>query len=294
MMIKKIRKAIFGTATAALALSPMAASAADTQPGDFIAAPPGTNGILLYGIYGNNDGATIGGVDLPASLESYVIMPRYVYFFEVGGMTADINVLLPMGKLSNGSLGGADLGSADGFGDLTVAATLWLVNNPASNRYMGVAGYLNFPTGSYDPDDALNLGSNRVSGTLQLGGVYGLSEKWYLDLVGDVTLYGDNRNANGAGGILSQDPTYTVQSWINYQSTDKLRLSLGYGGYWGGDQSLDDVANGITSEKQQVRAAATISITPTLQLLGQINHDFDVKGGFKQDVSALFRIMKVF
>lgn len=293
-MITKQYRNIFTAVAIFATMTPGIASAADTQPGDFIPAPPGTQGFLLYGFYSHYDDATFSESTIPATLESYVIMPRYVYFYDIAGMTADINVLVPIGKLAHASVGGVPLHGTEGFGDLTVAGTLWLVNDPKANRYLALAGYLNFPTGSYVAGNDLNLGSNRYSGTLQLGSIYGLNDKWFLEFVVDATAYADNDDVDGKGATLSQDPTYTFQSWVNYQAFEKVRLSLGYAAYWGGEQTVNGLANGITSEKQQVRAAITYSIAPTVQVLAQVNHDFDVTGGLHQNTSGLIRLMNLF
>lgn len=270
------------------------AMAIDTQPGDFIAAPAGTTGVLFYGSYGTSDGAVVNGKDVSGSLDTYVGIPRVVHFFDVGGFTADINVLLPVGSLQNASLGGASLGRASGVGDLNVVGTFWFVNEPKTNRYLAVAGYLSIPTGNYDPFAPLSMGANRWSGALQLGGVYGLTDRWFIEGVTDITVYGDNSNYDGFHGVMSQDPTITAQAWLTFKATDRVNLSVGYGAYWGGAQALNGANLGFNSEKQQVRAAVSVFVTPTFQVLGQLNHDFAVQGGFDQGFSSLIRFMQLF
>lgn len=270
------------------------AFAVDTQPLDFIPLPPGSNGALTYFNYGHNDGVVIGGTETTGSLETFAITPRYVHFFDVGGYTADVNILLPYISLNDGDIGGFNLGDSSGVGDLSIVGTFWFLNDSENRRHAAVAAYLNVPTGDYDPLKPLNTGSNRVSASLQLGGTFGVAPQWSLDAVADVTVYGDNRNSDGSGGILSQDPTVTAQTWLTYHASDKLNLSAGYGIYGGGEQQLNDVSNGFNSKKQQVRLAASYFVTPTVQILGQVNHDFDVDGGFVQDTSALVRIFKMF
>ncbi|STV71642.1 QbdB protein [Klebsiella michiganensis] len=49
-----------------------------------------------------------------------------------GGFTVAPQVLMPYGRLFNGSLGGARLDSASGLGDPILAAPVWLVNNPST------------------------------------------------------------------------------------------------------------------------------------------------------------------
>ena len=96
-------------------MSACVAWAVDTQPLDFIPLPPGSNGALLYLNYGHNDGVVIDGEETTGSLETFAITPRYVYFFDVGGYTADVNILLPYVSLNDGDLSGFKLDSASGW-----------------------------------------------------------------------------------------------------------------------------------------------------------------------------------
>lgn len=276
----------FGTDKHALAI--------DTQPGDFIAAPPGTTGVVFYGNYGTSDGAVVNGKSISGNLDTYVGAPRVVHFFDVGGFTADMNLMLPVGSLQNASLGGVSLGKASGVGDLNIVGTFWFIDEPKTNRYLALAGYLSIPTGNYDPFAPLNMGANRWSGALQLGGIYGLTDRWFIEGVTDITVYGNNSNYDGFHGVMSQDPTITAQTWLTFKATDRVNLSVGYGAYWGGAQALNGTNLGFNSEKQQVRAAVALFVTPTFQVLGQVNHDFAVQGGFDQGFSSLIRVMQLF
>jgi len=270
------------------------AFAVDTQPWDFVAAPPRTSGVVLYSTYGSADRAITNGVKTDAQLYSFVNIVRAVHYFKFLGHTVDLNILLPVGFLKDGRIGSTSLGDASGIGDLSIVGAAWLVNQPERQFYVVAAGYLSVPTGSYKPGQPLNLGGNRVTYSLQLGATYGLGARWLAEGVVDVTFYGDNHNVDGSGGKLSQDHTYAGQAWLSYQLTQSFKVSAGYGINFGGDQKVNGVANGFTSQKQQVRAAATYFLTPTTGILGQVNHDFEVKGGFEQDISFLLRLMKLF
>lgn len=269
------------------------ASAIDTQPLDFIPAPPGTNGALLYGLYSNSNGAHINGAPVQGTLDSYVLISRYVHYFDLFGATANFNFLLPVGSMQRASVGGASMGDTTGVGDLEAIGTLWLVNNPTEGKYLAIAGYLGVPTGSYNANEQLNMGGNRLFEAIQLGGVYRFAKGWFIEGVADVTFYGDNTKYGSDWHTLCQETTYTVQTWLTYAATDKLNLSVGYGGYWGGAQSANGTPLGFNSEKQQVRVAASYFLTPTFQVLAQLNHDFAVSGGFDQNFSGTLRLVKI-
>jgi hypothetical protein len=132
---------------------------------------------------------------------------------DVGGFTVAPQVLLPYGRLYNGSLNGVRLDSASGLGDPILAAPVWLVNNPSTT--FAIVPYLYLPAGSYDAGRTLNVGENRWKFDLQLGGVQQLGNGFATQLSTDVMWYGVNDDATGIGtGRLKQDNTYQFQGWV--------------------------------------------------------------------------------
>lgn len=290
-MKKSLKNLMAGTAIVMVTSIP--AVAVDTQPLDVIPAPAGTAVLLSYTTTAKGNSFNVFGVESDADLDIIVQSARYAYYFDVAGYRASFNIIQPYLKME-GSVGADSLGSASGFGDVVFIGGFWFRNDPERQRYASIFLYHTSPIGSYKADRPLNPGSNRTSTSLQFAASTGIGEKWFAEGIIDATIYTDNTNSNGAGDVLSQDTLYTGQGWLTYMSSPTTTFSAGYGIYSGGDQQLNGVYNGFNSKKQQVRLAATTWVTPTTQVLGQISHDFDVKGGFKQDSIFMLRLMKIF
>lgn len=271
-----------------------AALAADAQPRDFLPAPAGTHLGLLYYLHGSSDTfVDSNGNDVPGSgLDTDIGIARYVYFFDIGDMRADINVVQPFGGLSNMSIGGVPLASDDfSLGDTSIVATVWPLNDPENNRYFAVATYLTLPTGEYEPGVA-SLGSNRWSMTVQPAYYFSLSPQWSVDLVGDVTIYGDNDN--GPGGVtIAKDPNFTALGWLNYHVSDVTTVSFGVSTTWGGEETWGGVARD-ESKVTTVRAAWSQMLNPSTQMLVEVGADVDAENNFERDVEAVFRLAKFF
>lgn len=267
--------------------------AADGQPRDFLPAPAGTNLALLY--YLNSSSDTFidsNGNEIPGSgLDTNIGIARYVYFFDIGNMRADINVVQPFGGLSNLSIG-TPLDSDDfSLGDTSIVATVWPLNDPENNRYFAVATYLTLPTGEYDPNIA-SLGSNRWSVTVQPAYLFNIAPKWSVDLVGDVTVYGDNND--GPGGVtIEKDPSYTALGWLNYHASDATTMSFGVSTTTGGEETWGGVKRG-DSKTTTVRAAWSQMLNPTTQMVVELGTDVDAENSFERDTTALFRVAKFF
>ncbi len=286
-----------------LALPMLAAGpayAVDLDALDLVPAPPGTDAVLSYttfttrGSYVPNGGSAI---EDGTKLNSLVGIFRYVHYMDVGGFTVAPQVLLPYGGLFDGSLGGASLESATGFGDPIFAAPVWLLNNKPTGTNFAIVPYLFVPLGSYDAGEALNLGENRWKFDLQAGGTQDLGNGFTLQASADVMWYGKNSDALGRGdGDLKQDNTYQAQIWLSYTppSDKSWNFAVGYSKLWGGVQYLDGVENGTATKADQIRLEVSKFLAPTFQVQGLVQRDLAVEGGFKEDLRATIRFMKVF
>lgn len=164
-------------------LATIPAHAVDLNSQDLIPAPAGTDAILAYFTYATRDSFTpTGGDEIKqgTGMDSFVSIFRYVHYMDVGGFTVAPQVLMPYGRLYNGSLGGVRLDSASGLGDPILAAPVWLVNNPSTT--FALVPYLYVPAGSYDAGRTLNVGENRWKFDLQLGGVQQLGNGFATQL----------------------------------------------------------------------------------------------------------------
>jgi len=282
------------TASALTQFSGGQAVAADAQPRDFLPAPAGTHLGLLYYLNGSSDTfVDADGNEVPGSgLDVNIGIARYVYFFDIGNMRADINVVQPFGGLNNMSIGGTSFATDDfALGDTSIVATVWPLNDPENNRYFAVATYLTLPTGDYDPDVA-SLGSNRWSMTVQPAYYFNINPQWSVDLVGDVTIYGDNDE--GPGGItIEKDPTYTALGWLNYHASAETTFSAGLSTTWGGAETRGGV-KGEASKVTTTRVAWSQMLNPTTQFVAEIGTDVKAENNFERKTEAVFRIAKFF
>jgi len=275
------------------------AHAIDVDPGDYTAAPAGTFLALGYAQWATRNELNVLGVGTlkPGyKLDSAVNIARFVQFVDIGGIIVDPQILLPFGSLYNANLGGVRVPDSNGMADPILAATAWLVNkpDPVYSTYLGVTPYVTIPLGTYHRNNPINLGENRWKGTLQFGLIQGIAPNLLVDLIGDVTFYGSNADANALGQRLTESPSSQLQSWLRYNVNPKLSLAAGYSYTFGGNQYLNGVSNGLRTEFQQIRGSLQYMMAPDWQIQAQIIHDFGVHGGFPQDIGVRLRILKIF
>lgn len=202
--------------------------------------------------------------DIDIDSDLYVL--GYLRSQAILGRTVHWQALLPAGSQSTNSPLPVSTNRtfADGLGDVSIGATINLLGAPelpvreALRHEVDLSVNLGilatFPTGSYDSNEALNMGSNRWSTRISLPIIKSLtdwvpSRRTTLEVTPSILIFGDNDNS--LGNTIKQDPVYSVEMHLTRDMTSKAFISLDYTWVDGGDQKLTDnttgVLNGMTS-----------------------------------------------
>lgn len=275
--------------------SPMMAWGIDVDSADFMPAPEGTTMGLLYAQYAKRDRLYQDGkqvLDDP-SLNSTIGIARLVHYMKFNEITVAPQFLLPFGKLDAGEDTVA-LGKKSGIGDIIVATPFWLINDVNSRSYLVFAPYLALPTGKYDHEDPLNLGENRWKFTFQVGAVKGFSEKWYVDLTGDVTFYGKNDDYGATNSMMEQDPLYQGQIYLRHQFSPTANGFVGLSQTFGGETKVNGISNNDDPRQTKISIGGSSFISPKTQILVTIARDLKVENGFMENARINMRLLHIF
>lgn len=289
------RKAVTAWMAAGLTAASSAAWALEMDAGDDTPLPEGTNLAVLYYQHVERKSLHADGHKLPGDnrLDSDIGIARFVHYTKFAGMTINPQFLLPFGTLrAREDL--SPLGSASGVGDLILASVFWLVEKPETNTYFAITPYLYVPTGTYDKNEALNLGENRWKGTLQLGFITGLTDKLLLDLYADVTVFGNNNDYGPTSATLKQNPLYQAQGWLRYKLTDSWDVRAGYFYTWGGETKVNGVSSDDRQRSTKYQVGTAWFYEPSAQVVFTYGQDLTVENGFKERNRLNFRWLKVF
>ncbi|MCL7466739.1 transporter [Phaeovulum sp. NW3] len=158
-------------------------------------------------------------------------------------------------------------------------------------RYFGIATYLTLPTGDYSSTEP-SLGTNRWSMAIQPAFLFNVAPNWSVDLVGDVTIYGDNDDGLG-GATVEKDPSFTALGWVNYHASEKTTVSIGATTSWGGAETVGGI-QGVDVKSTTVRAAWSQLLTPTSQFMMEVGHDVEAENTFERDTTVTLRLAKFF
>jgi hypothetical protein len=273
-------------------ISPMT-QALDLNAGDYDPAPVGTTIGNLYWQNGLYNSYVNGSTSLPGRNREHaqVGIVSLQHYVDIGGYLAVPIVIQTFGQASSTVLGNS-LGKDKGLGDLLLGLPFWVVNDAKTQTYFAIAPFLFLPTGSYDRKNAVNLGHNRYSGTLQLAFSTHLSPNIAWDIAADTTIHGDNRDAVG-GGTLSQKPAYQLQTNTRYYLSPAVDLRAGV--------SYTDAGatkqNGVTTDANTVSRywlGTGFWVSHSTQVSATYGRDIAVKNGFKNDNQINFRLIQIF
>lgn len=278
-----------------------ASRALDIDPGDYTALPVGVNAFVLYYQYADRNALYSRGTRVPGSfsLSSQVGIARYLRVVKIDERwTVDPQVLLPFGRLKAGK-DLAPLGDASGTGDVILATAFKYKIDEKAGEVFGVTPFLFLPTGSYDAGKPLNLGENRWRFTMQAGYTRPLSDKFRWDVIGDVTVYGDNTRCRAACGSasdqnLKQEPLYQLQTHLRYGISSVFFLAGTYSHVFGGETSVAGVAQDDKQRTSYLRLHAGYFLDPATQILLTVGKDISVENGLRENRRLNLRFFKAF
>ena len=219
--------------------------AIDLQPGE-IKAPVGTfNAAQMSYVYvEKGDKYTHGSkTSSTSNIKQNAFLLRLSHAFEINQIPAIVYAASTINHLENRDIPNAANTNSNGIGDTTLVFALWPYVDRAKEEYLGLATYLTLPTGEYDKNSAVNIGSNVYQTAFQAGYQRKLIDNvnWMSAL--DVVLASDNKQFLG-NNKLEKDPLYNFQTGLQYVFNPTYSASVGYFYTVGGESTLDGADRG--------------------------------------------------
>jgi hypothetical protein len=141
-----------------------------------------------------------------------------------------------------------------GAPSMTLEDFLALRANP--HTIIGAGLKIVAPTGHYDSDRLINVGTNRWVVRARVGSIIPLRSKWMLELAAGVWIYGDDDDF--LVGKREQEPVYFLQTNLVKRFRPGLWASLDLTYFTGGRQTIGGERLGDT--QQNVKIGGTIMV----------------------------------
>lgn len=215
------------------------------EPKLYANLPIGLN-VLLVGV-GHSEGAipesAFLGLENP-DLDINSGLLAYGRTFDVLGRNTKLDIIVPYSDIDGTAEEHGKPVSSEvrGLGDIKARVSFNLFGAPAltfqefasykPDTLVGVSLQVTIPTGQYDSEKLVNIGTNRWAMKPGIGISKSIS-KYTFEFSADAEFYTSNNNYYG--GIKStQDPIYSTQLHVLYSFRSAMWLSIGSTYYWGG------------------------------------------------------------
>ncbi|NCF24168.1 MAG: transporter [Gammaproteobacteria bacterium] len=232
----------------------VAALAQDLTPRTYWPAPKGTR-LLIFGYaYQTGDIVTdpsipLTGVD--SKIDSAVI--AYQQTLNFFGRTGNFQLEVPYVDGTTTGLVSNEPGRRDvaGFGDIAATVTINLIGAPSMSPVefqelrqsprpiLGTSIKIVAPTGEYEKDKLINIGTNRWAVRFRLGYIRPLTARWLLEMSAGAWFFGDNEEFLGM--TRKQDPIAALNFHLVRRFKPGLWGSLDFNYYLGGHSTVGDV-----------------------------------------------------
>lgn len=282
----------------ALLIQPLASWAIDLQPNDIVAPLPNKNHAMIS--YVNTDNSTFYRNGSAVSTRPYrspdigtqTAILRLVTSYTLNGLPAVSYLQLPYGSIKpGGSL--AAYPTATGIGDLTLASAFWPYSDRVNRRYLGIAGYLSLPTGSYNSQQPFNTGENRYKSDIQMG----YQQPIYGNLDGmvavDTMWFGGNSQCAAAcnsltNTSLNQKPLTSTQLGPIYKINQTYTVGASYFYVAGGATTIGSTYQNNVVNTQRFLLSG-LAYYPFGRISMQYGRDMEIKNGFVETRRFILR-----
>jgi len=248
-------------------------------PRVFWAVPVDTNVltpmlITVDSNFGFDDSIIVPG----AQFDTNILALMYTRAISVGGNLGSISVIIP-GANVDGRLGNTALhGDSSGLGDITVMGVMSLMGAPAYSKEE-FASYtpetivdlllaVTAPTGEYDSDEIINLGTNRwlirVGAPMMHFFSTGPGNTTSLEIQPNVTFFTDNNDVSDASSTVEQDPIYKLEAHLTHDFNMMLWGSLDALYTIGGETTVDGIEKDNSQRSLGLGVSLGAFFSPTL------------------------------
>jgi len=243
-----------------------------TDPHNYDNTPVGVNQIELSYAYAHSDASIDTSLIVAGAkfnLNEGII--DYTHYFGLVHRLWWVEATVPVAGLG-GSVSGTKIsGSITGFGDSSYQLAALLKGGPAlsvaqfenykPNTILGVSFTVTAPTGLYNPNKLLNLGSNRWSFNPQfaVSHPFGPEQKWQFDAYANAAFYTHNSSYQGAK-ILRQQQLPGLEGHISYSFIDRLWVSLDTRYSFGGDTFVSGVNQNNAQQNFLLGSEVNVSV----------------------------------
>lgn len=283
--------------TAAALLFPVAAWTSSLEPRLYSNIPTDLNFVGVGYAYTHGalaDNPQLGLTDPDLSVNGMGV--GYARGIDIEGLSGKVDMSVPLACIDGKAQqdGSQVERHVCGVGDIKARIGINLFGAPAmpmkqfasytQNTIFGVSLQVTAPTGQYESDRLVNVGTNRWAFKPGMG----LSQafgNWIAELAADVEFYTENSSFYG-GITRKQEPVYSTQAHLIYTFENQIWIGYDINYFWGGEYINDGVGSGeaLKNSRSGLTLSLPLNRAFSLKLYGssgvstRTGTDFDMLG----------------
>ncbi|HSD08383.1 transporter [Flavobacterium sp.] len=259
-----------------------ALSAQDLEPRAYANMPK--DGNVIVGSYGFMKGDVVSEPTLP--IEDFIISSNnlavgYMHTFGLADKLARVQVVLPFVIMDGHATVNGDkiTGNRTGFGDMRIRFGVNLLGSPALDRkefskyqqktIFGVSLVTSVPTGHYESDKRVNIGTNRWGFKPEVG-ISKRFEHVYAELYSGVWFYTKNDEFL-VNKEMDQNPVFSFQGHVNYYFKNQMWVGINANWFSGGKTIVDDLPAGSIINSCRIGATWSVPLSRSQSVKLQFN-----------------------
>ena len=268
----------------------------DVLPGDYYPLQPGQTTLTVYAYDRELQGPyASGSKTFDGRIESTVLALRAAQFFQIGDITLAGIAVLPWSdsQTNPAPLANALGAKAEGFSDLRLGLTAWLINDKTTANYLGLSGMLIAPTGEYEARQVLNAGENRWRYVLSAGWQKDITPSFLVELSPEIAFYGDNDSYAG-NRRLEQRSSHALSGYLRWRITPSWHVHIGGQLNRGGETRINGADQRNPANNDRVMAGMSWFLPDQQQVILRFARDTEIDNGFRTGREIVLRYQKGF
>ena len=278
----------------------MTAYAQELAPRAYWPLPQGTNVFVLA--YQHSSGDIVTDPSLPITgVDSDIDYLQFSYqrTFNWFGRTANVQLSVPFSQgVTEGSVQGVfRRRKTSGMTDARARLTINLKGAPSMDTagfqtlrtspetIIGLSLLIQAPSGEYEPDKVINLGTNRWSVKPAIGVILPLRPGWLLEFEIGTWFFGDNNDF--LGETRSQDPILSTEFHLIKRIRPGFWASLDANYYVGGQSNIGDIEQANLQRNSRLGATVVFPFKGRHAVRGSFSTGVVTKSGGDYEMLSL-------
>jgi predicted porin len=222
--------------TATLTFSSPASSALnDIYPGDYLAAPAGTNALVVYAYDRSLEGPYRAGQNTGAQArDTNTLIILGATYFNIHETRVALSASAGRSRQSTADNSATTRDTVWGTTDPKVSITVWPLQMDKNSLAVNLAHV--FPWGSYEAAAAQKIGQNRHRSALSLSWAHFFSPNFRTETTAELAFFQDNKD--NPTGALRQKMAEALTAFGTYKLTKTVSPYLGYQWNTGGETAI--------------------------------------------------------